>query len=316
MITPGNSCMGNDAGETQTLLPFSISLPFVSAYKRISNTSGYQIQGKSAVMGKIIPKQKQPVTLAPIYPSAGITAAYRRKLDAELKAMQADLLRYLRPTYKENSPEIMALDASPARELRAFMRKFARRWQARFNALAPALAEYFATAVNDRVDGELRRMLRKAGFTVQMQLTRTQNDVLQATIGENVDLIKSVAAQHLTQIQGIVMRSVQEGRDLGTLTKALTEQYGVARRRAETIARSQNNMATASLTRTRQVDLGITKAKWLHSAGGRTPRPEHVAFSGKTYEVAKGAWLEGKWTWPGREINCRCVSIPIIPGLE
>ena len=267
-------------------------------------------------MGKIIPKQKQPVTLAPIYPSAGITAAYRRKLDAELKAMQADLLRYLRPTYKENSPEIMALDASPARELRAFMRKFARRWQARFNALAPALAEYFATAVNDRVDGELRRMLRKAGFTVQMQLTRTQNDVLQATIGENVDLIKSVAAQHLTQIQGIVMRSVQEGRDLGTLTKALTEQYGVARRRAETIARSQNNMATASLTRTRQVDLGITKAKCLHSAGGRTPRPEHVAFSGKTYEVAKGAWLEGKWTWPGREINCRCVSIPIIPGLE
>jgi SPP1 gp7 family putative phage head morphogenesis protein len=285
-------------------------------YKRISNTNGYQIQGKNAVMGKIIPKQKQPVTPAPIYPSAGTTAAYRRKLDGELKAMQADLLRYLRPTYKENSPEIMALDASPARELRAFMRKFARRWQARFNALAPALAEYFATAVNDRVDGELRRMLRKAGFTVQMQLTRTQNDVLQATIGENVDLIKSVAAQHLTQIQGIVMRSVQEGRDLGTLTKALTEQYGVARRRAETIARSQNNMATASLTRTRQVDLGITKAKWLHSAGGRTPRPEHVAFSGKTYEVAKGAWLEGKWTWPGRETNCRCVSIPIIPGLE
>ena len=230
--------------------------------------------------------------------------------------MQKSLIRHLSAEYRRNSPEIMAMDASPARELRAFMRKFARRWQARFATLAPKLAEYFATAAGERVDAELKRMLRDAGFTVKMQMTRTQNDVLQATIGENVDLIKSVAAQHLTQIQGIVMRSVQEGRDLGTLTAALQEQYGVARRRAETIARSQNNMATATLTRVRQSELGIAKAKWLHSAGGKTPRPEHVAFSGKTYEVAKGAWLEGKWTWPGREINCRCVSIPIIPGLD
>lgn len=267
-------------------------------------------------MAKIIPQQKQPVVLKPVLPSAAVMTAYRKKLQAELEAMQRQLDRQLAAAYRDNPPEIMAMDASPARELRAFMRKFARRWQARFDALAPKLAEYFATAAADRVDGELRRMLRAAGFTARMQLTRSQNDVLQATIGENVDLIKSVAAQHLTQVQGIVMRSVQEGRDLGTLSKALQEQYGVARRRAELIARSQNNMATASLTRTRQLDLGITKARWLHSAGGKTPRPEHVAFSGKTYDVAKGAFLEGKWTWPGREINCRCVAIPIIPGLE
>jgi SPP1 gp7 family putative phage head morphogenesis protein len=267
-------------------------------------------------MGKIIPKKKRPTTIPAVRPSAAIQATYVRKLDAELLGMQAALLRHIRPVYRENSPEIMALDASPARELRAFMRKFARRWQSRFNDLAPKLAEYFATAVADRVDGELSRMLRAAGFTVKMQLTRSQNDVLQATVGENVDLIKSIAAQHLTQVQGIVMRSVQEGRDLATLTKALTDEYGVSRRRAETIARSQNNMATASLTRTRQVDLGITKAKWLHSAGGKKPRPEHVAFSGQTYDIKTGAFLEGKWTWPGREINCRCVSVSIIPGLE
>ncbi len=265
-------------------------------------------------MAKIILPKATP--LAAVRPSAAITAAYRNRMDAELQAMEKSLNRYLVAAYRENTPEIMAMDASPARELRAFMRKFARRWQARFDALAPKLADYFAQAVNDRVDGELMRMLRAHGFTVKMQMTRAQNDVLQATIGENVDLIKSIASQHLTQVQGIVMRSVQSGRDLGTLTKALTDQYGVARRRAETIARSQNNMATATLTRVRQTSLGITKAKWLHSAGGRVPRPEHVAFSGKTYDVAKGAFLEGKWTWPGREINCRCVSIPIIPGLE
>jgi SPP1 gp7 family putative phage head morphogenesis protein len=265
---------------------------------------------------KIIPQQRKAVPLQAVRPSAAVLAKYRRTIDAELAAMHKSLLYHVSLAYRRNEPEIMAMDASPARELRAFMRKFARRWLARFDDLAPKLGEYFATAANERVDAELKRMLRTAGFTVKFRMTRAQNDVLQATIGENVGLIKSVAQGHLSQLEGVVMRSVQEGRDLATLTKALTDQYGVAQRRAETIARSQNNMATASLTRARQTELGITKAKWLHSAGGKHPRPEHVAFSGKLYDVSKGAFLENKWTWPGREINCRCVSIPVIPGLD
>jgi uncharacterized protein with gpF-like domain len=64
----------------------------------------------------------------------------------------------------------------------------------------------------------------------------------------------------------------------------------------------------------RQKELGITKAIWVHSGGGKHPRPEHVAFSGKEYDVEKGAYLEGKWTWPGFEINCRCTSRSVIPG--
>jgi SPP1 gp7 family putative phage head morphogenesis protein len=180
--------------------------------------------------------------------------------------------------------------------------------------LGPRLAAFFAQKAGDRVDAELKRMLRDAGFTVQMKLTKAQQNVLQATIGENVSLIKSLAERHLTNVEGIVMRSVQTGRDLGTLAKELEANYGVTQRRAAFIARSQNNMATATLTKTRQQELGVKKARWRHSAGGKHPRPEHVAFNGKTYDVEKGAFLEGKWTWPGHEPNCRCVSIPIIPG--
>jgi len=43
--------------------------------------------------------------------------------------------------------------------------------------------------------------------------------------------------------------------------------------------------------------------------------PEFAA-NGKEYDVDKGMWLEQRWTWPGREINCRCVSRSIIPGLS
>lgn len=268
-------------------------------------------------MTKIIkPVKRKDTLLRPVRPSAAVQSKFERSLDRIIGELNRSISYHVKATYRANTPEIMAMDASPARELRALMRKLTRRWQAKFDELAPKLAEYFAKDAADRVDGELKAMLKTAGFSVKFTTTKAQNDILQATIAENVSLVKSIAQTHLTNVEGLVMRSVQEGRDLGTLTKALEESYGVTRRRAETIARNQNNMATAALTRSRQVELGITKARWLHSAGGKTPRPEHVAFSGKTYDVSKGAYLEEKWTWPGREINCRCVSIPVIPGFD
>jgi hypothetical protein len=72
--------------------------------------------------------------------------------------------------------------------------------------------------------------------------------------------------------------------------------------------------ASSLHNRRRQAALGITHAIWLHSGAGLSPRPSHVAFSGRKYEIAKGAFLDGKWTWPGVEIDCKCVSNPVIPG--
>ena len=93
-------------------------------------------------------------------------------------------------------------------------------------------------------------------------------DALEATVAENVALIKSIGSQYLTAIEGHVMRSITVGRDLAPLARRLEFQYGVTRRRAALIARDQNNKATAVITRERQNELGI-KAIWLHSAGGK-----------------------------------------------
>jgi uncharacterized protein with gpF-like domain len=229
--------------------------------------------------------------------------------------MNRSVIYWLRSAYRKNKPA-MAQDASATTELRRAMRKLGRRWQARFDTLSVNLADYFATAVADRVDGALAKMLRDGGMTVRFRASGAQREAYQALKAENVTLIRSIAAQYLTQVEGLVMRSVMEGRDLGTLTRELEDRYGITRRRAALIARHQNNIGTATLLRARHVELGVTKARWLHSAGGKVPRPEHVAFSGKTYDIRKGAFLEGKWTWPGVEINCRCTSVPIIPGFD
>ena len=256
---------------------------------------------------------KNPITLEPVRPNAGVQADYRKRLDAMIEEMHESILYWLSASYKANEPE-MAQDESPAAALRASMRKLSRRWNRNFDKGAQKLARYFAKSVADRADDSLMAKLKKAGFTVEFKMTAAANDVMQATIGEQVGLIKSIAQQHLSEVEGMVMRSVSQGRNLGELTKELQERYGVTKRRAALIARDQNNKATASINRVRQQDLGITEAIWMHSHGGKEPRPSHVAANGKKYNIAEGMYLDGKWVWPGTEINCRCVSRSVIPG--
>jgi SPP1 gp7 family putative phage head morphogenesis protein len=159
--------------------------------------------------------------------------------------------------------------------------------------------------------------MKKAGFTVEWRTTPEVNDILQASVAENVSLIRSIASHHLTQVEGIVMRSVTEGRDLSALSKDLQEQLGVTRRRAALISRDQNNKITSAIERARQDELGIEEAIWLHSHGGKVPRRTHVAMDGKRYKVRQGMWDadEKKWIWPGQLISCRCRSRSVIPGI-
>ena len=114
------------------------------------------------------------------------------------------------------------------------------------------------------------------------------------------------------------MRSVQDGRDLGSLTAALTERDGVTKRRAARIAVHQNNQATTTMRVVRELELGCTEGEWLHSAGGKTPRPPHVAFSRHRFKIAEGHDFgdgAGK-VRPGTEPGCRCTWAAIVPGFD
>lgn len=258
--------------------------------------------------------------MKPVRPSAPIRETYEHRLLRLVEQMQRDVAREVLRAYKANPPvhTLVAMDASPSRVLQGIMDRLARDWLRRFGELAPKLAERFVTDVKDRNDRQLRADLRRARFTVRFRMTAAMNDAFQAVRAENVGLIKSIASQHLTQVETLVQQSVQTGRDLAHVAQGLEKRLGVTRRRAALIARDQNNKATAVLLRARWLDMGITKARWLHSAGGNQPRPEHVAFSGKTFDVAKGHdFRNGEGVvWPGTAINCKCVMQPVIPGFD
>jgi uncharacterized protein with gpF-like domain len=261
----------------------------------------------------------QPITCAAVRPNAGIEAAYRKRLKAMVAEMNASILYWITAAYRASPPEL-AEDARPppANLLIRRVRNLGKRWERKFAEAAPKLAAYFATSVAQRSDAVLKTILKDGGFTVSFNPTPAVNDVLAASIQANVALIKSIPSEHFTQIEGMVMRATQTGRDLATLTKELKQSFGVTERRAAFIAKDQINKTTATIVRARQEELGIEKAVWLHSGGGNHPRPEHVKWGreAKTYDVAKGMWSEvdQAWIWPGTAINCRCVSKSIVAG--
>lgn len=289
--------------------------------------------------------------LEPVRPNVGLQAAYRRRLTAALTEMDNSLRYWLEAAYKANPPEIaqdslpgdgrkagagalfasavgsnpttglqLAQDELSSTALRDAMRKLSRRWLKRFDTMAGELAQYFATSVSARTDAQLRKILKDGGFSVEFKMSMAQRDVLNATIAENVSLIKSIPRQYLTQVEGIVSRSVQTGRDMKALSDDLQKAFGVTKRRAAIISRDQSNKATAMLTRARHLELGITENEWVHSHGGKVPRPTHAAAGRDRtrFDVAKG-WYDpavGEHVWPGTLINCRCLGRPVIRALS
>lgn len=258
----------------------------------------------------------KPIKLAPVRANLGVQMAYRKKLLGLIEAMHKDIVRTLTSVFKAHPR--LAADASPAVAAAKAMRRLRRTWQQRFNEGSRSLAAHFADETRKHSDMALQTTLRKAGFSVKFQMTHPMNDAYQAVLHENVGLIRSIPTQHLHDVEGLVMRSVQHGRSLGDLSEQLQDRFGVTKRRAALIARDQNNKATAVMNKIRKLGLGIDKSQWVHTTASKDPRESHEAMHGEIFDTAEGCFdsEEGDFVQPGELINCGCVAMGIIPGLD
>lgn len=261
-----------------------------------------------------MPITTKPKVARAVHANAGLRAKYCKQMQALIEEMGASIEHWLTATYHD-SPPLMALDVSPSEKINKQLRALSRRWLKRFDEAAPKIAEAYLEGSFKATDSAMRIALRDAGFAVKFEMTPAMRDALNASLAENVGLIRSIPEQYLQKVQGIVNRSYANGRDLQTMVKQLRKLYPKAQDRAVLIARDQSNKANAIVTRTRQLELGLTDAIWMHSHGGKTPRPAHVAANGRRYKIAEGCLIDGEYIQPGTEINCRCTSRPVLPGL-
>lgn len=209
-----------------------------------------------------------------------------------------------------------ALDAAEtnAERLQREIERLRAQWTQHFESLSERLARMFAKKVMGYTDYNAKTAFKALGLTVGMTLTDPMQQAYQGVIGEQVGLIRSIAGQHLDNVQRLVMESVSRGRDLHYLSKELRARYSITKRRAALIARDQNNKATATLQAARQLEMGITHGIWRHSHAGKEPRPSHVKADGEKFDLRKGMYLDGEWTLPGQQINCRCFYSPVLPA--
>ena len=239
---------------------------------------------------------------------------YQRALMSLISQMSASVEYWLTAQRRSDPPEL-AQDALPAAEMRKELRKLSKRWQDKFDGLAPKVAESFLKNQFKGTDAAMRQALRDAGWSIEFTMTPAMRDAFEASLAENVGLIRSIPQRYLQEVEGIVMRNYAAGRDLKSMAAEIKSRFEVTANRAVLISRDQANKANAVVQKARQTELGITEAIWLHSHAGREPRPTHVAMNQKRYLIAKGMWdsAVGKYVWPGTEIGCRCVGRSVLP---
>lgn len=262
-------------------------------------------------------------TLRPVRPNKGIEMQYRKKLMRLIDDMQKSVLYWTGAEYRKFEDEIIAQDALPSNALIREVRQRAAQWTKEFRSRAKDIANWFIKANYDYTYTSFRASLGGSSgdddsFNRRNNKDTSEHmrDTLSAFIHENVSLIRSIPEKYFTEVEGVVMRSVINNRDLAQLTNDLQHRYSVTRNRAILIARDQNNKATEQINRTRQLDLGIRQGIWVHSAGVNEPRESHVRANGKVFDLDKGLLVDGEYIFPGEQINCHCTYRPIIQGFD
>lgn len=262
------------------------------------------------------------MTVRAIHPNAGTRAWYQATLDDLIRAMHEDVKAGVLAAYCEAEPAEMAHDAPAPRNPSLFIRRaltrFGKKWTLRLDRMSLDIANKFARKNFAVTQTQMKAAFADAGFTVKFNPTPGSVAAYHAVAAEQVNLIRSIPAQYLKDVQTKVWTSVMKGADLHTLSADLQETYGVTTKRAALIARDQNAKAKAIIESTRRAELGVRHAIWMHSAGGKVPRKTHVAMDGKAYEIAIGMWdsAEGEYILPGQLINCRCTSKAVIPAFD
>ncbi len=263
----------------------------------------------------------------PLNPSAAIEQRYYLPLRTLIDRMIADTEHELDKLFKtEHAEEYFAQDgpgyaqdASISSQARILTNALIKKYTDLFASLSKPMAERFAEESDKSSDVAVKSSIRQLSDTLTLS-TKTitsgpLNDILSATITENVGLIKSIPAQYLNGVQGAVMRSITTGNGMQDLVPYLQKHKGITLRRARMISMDQTRKAFNSLSKARMEKANIREYEWLHTSGSRHPRKLHIAMNGNIYKYSDPPIIDektGERGIPGQAINCACRMRPII----
>lgn len=261
--------------------------------------------------------EQQAEKSKPIELPKSVGIAYNAELQRMINLIRVDIEKTITPQPRELAPEYTAdtwVDV-----ITASLSALRARWSGeRFQQFAERVASNFVQAVNLQNQQQFAKQFKSFGINV-FGANATVSDYLQASVADNVRLIKSIPEQYLTQVESIVLTNMRSGLRPGVIQKQLVEQFGITKRRARVISRDQTSKAANGLARKRMEASGIQYFQWLDSSDQRV-RSRHRAIANKVTAYGKGIYRwddlplsdKGVPIACGDDYQCRCVARPVL----
>ena len=262
-----------------------------------------------------IPRKNTAVVIGqPLNNPTILEVRYAKRLEALVAEMADSVQRELERFFKEPHAEEYfeeAMDASVSSQARILTNALMKKFNGLFSLAAPPIAEQHTKAVKKASTLSVKTSLKDIakGLSFGANLSEETKQVLNASIVEQVSLIKSISMEYLSGVQGAVMRSISSGRGLADLAPFMEKHKEITQRRARMIAYDQTRKAYNNLNRASLQQLGLTKFRWLHTGGSKHPRKLHIQYNGEVFSFDNPPIIveeTGERGIPGQAINCRC----------
>lgn len=159
-----------------------------------------------------------------------------------------------------------------------------------------------------------RQMIRQVKAAYGENYRRTEpwlQDLLRAWELENLKLIRSIPERYVDDLQGTIIRAINEGQSVTALRDTIRATYDQPVNRARLIANDQIGKLHSRLTQYRQESIGIKSYRWRGVMDARE-RPHHRRREGDEF-----AWKKPPYDGhPGQAIQCRCWAQPVWPSRD
>jgi len=243
---------------------------------------------------------------------------YRVALGKLVREVRKDINEQIIPIVKSIETQYTADAVSWVDLLTSTIDRVIAKWQSpEFNQLAQLLASRFVQTTADITRGRFERSMKSVGLNIYGDSPAIQG-YIDASIYDNVGLIKSIPDQYLERVRSIVNTNVRAGLRPSAMIPQLVNQFGVTERRAKFIARDQTAKVNGDLAEKRQINAGFPYFQWDDSDDERV-RHSHEELANRVTAYGKGVYRwdnlplgkDGKPIKPGYEYGCRCVARPV-----
>lgn len=238
---------------------------------------------------------------------ADFTKKQAQKFKDLFERLVAPQLKNLYEESQSIRPDSMTRHDNWAATIALLLSQVETQWDREFAREVPQIRE-LANKTSDFNDKEFRRVVNSVVGVNPLRSEPWLAPQLELYFRENVRLIKNIAEDLTTQVEGIIARGFSQGLRFEEIASQLNDRFDIGERRAVNVARDQVQRLNSNLTELRQKEVGLRKFEWS-TAGDERVRPEHAARDGKVYE-----WSNAPEK-PGQAINCRCVALPIFEDL-